>query len=64
MTEGHSDVHALVEDVTSCEDPRRGLAMLEEEITRCTVAGEPVPEDLVRLRRALMCEVTAESQGR
>ena len=59
-----SGFEAVFEKVEACDDPREGLVVVEEAITSLSADGRQVPEDLVRLRKALQTDLAAQSQGR
>ena len=64
-----SEVHAEFADLVSQmeqseDDPRRCYALVQERIRNYRQSGESVPEDLVRMERALMTECLSQSQGR
>lgn len=59
------DVADLVQQMEQSEDdPRRCYALVKERINSFKQQGRRVPDDLVRMERALMTECMAASQGR
>lgn len=59
------DVAELVRQMEQSEDdPRRCYALVKERINAFRNSGRHVPDDLVRMERALMTECMAASQGR
>ncbi|MFN0219903.1 MAG: hypothetical protein ACKVP4_13940 [Hyphomicrobium sp.] len=67
MTEqmGGGEIAELVQQMEQSEDdPRRCYALVRDRIAAFRQSGAHVPDDLVRLERALMTECMAQSQGR
>lgn len=62
---GASEMADLVQQMEQSEDdPRRCYAIVKERISEYRRMGYEVPEDLVRIEKALMVECMLESQGR
>ena len=67
MTEqmGGYEIAELVQQMEQSEDdPRRCYALVKQRISEYRQMGTTIPEDLVRIERALMVECMQESQGR
>ena len=67
MTEqmGSGGIADLVQQMEQSEDdPRRCYALVKQRISAFRQSGAKVPDDLVRMERALMTECMAQSQGR
>ncbi len=67
MTEqmGGGGIADLVQQMEQSEDdPRRCYALVKQRISAFRQSGAKVPDDLVRMERALMTECMAQSQGR
>ncbi len=67
MTEqmGGYEIAELVQQMEQSEDdPRRCYALVKQRISEYRQMGTTIPEDLVRMERALMVECMQESQGR
>ena len=64
-SEAHTEFADLVSQMEQSEDdPRRCYALVKERIRNYRQSGENVPDDLVRMERALMTECLSQSQGR
>lgn len=62
---GNHEIADLVEQMEqTADDPRRAYALVKQRIAQVRQMGAQVPDDLVRLERALLTECLAESQGR
>jgi hypothetical protein len=62
---GGGEIAELVQQMEQSEDdPRRCYALVKQRITEHRQMGHSVPEDLVRIERALMVECMQQSQGR
>lgn len=46
------------------DDPRRCYALVQERIKEYRQSGHSVPDDLMRIERALMVDCLSASQGR
>ncbi len=46
------------------DDPRRCYALVKQRISEYHQSGNSVPEELVRIERALMVDCLSASQGR
>lgn len=67
MTEqmGGYEIAELVQQMEQSEDdPRRCYALVKQRISEYRQMGSTIPDDLVRMERALMVECMQESQGR
>ena len=62
---GGGEIAELVQQMEQSEDdPRRCYALVKQRISEYRQMGNSVPDDLVRMERALMVECMQESQGR
>ena len=62
---GGGEIAELVQQMEQSEDdPRRCYALVKQRISHYHQMGTSIPEDLVRMERALMVECMLESQGR
>jgi hypothetical protein len=59
-----NDFEDVLARVDACDDPRQGLIVVEETVTKLSADGRQVPENLIRLWRALQRDLVAQSQGR
>lgn len=61
--EGNERIAALISRIEEQEDPREGFAICKQQIERLERAGDEVPEELVRVRKALETDLILESRG-
>lgn len=62
---GGGEIAELVQQMEQSEDdPRRCYALVKQRISEYRQMGTSIPDDLVRMERALMVECMQESQGR
>lgn len=54
----------LLVTIEQLDDPREAWGTVKRRIDDLRNAGRTVPEALIVAERQLMCELTAESQGR
>ncbi|PPC81717.1 MAG: hypothetical protein CTY31_13430 [Hyphomicrobium sp.] len=62
---GSGEIADLVHQMEQSEDdPRRCYALVKQRISEFRQSGYAIPDDLVRMERALMVECMQASQGR
>lgn len=61
--EGYEDIVSLIEEVEDQDDPREGLALIEQRMAAYKEAGDTVPVELVRVRKALETDLILQSRG-
>lgn len=65
MTEDvQAELKELNGQIDELDDPRECYALVHETIRKHEAAGEQVPDDLLRLEKAMEVECLCESQGR
>lgn len=64
VKKGADEIAVLLSQIEEQDDPREGFALVQQRMARYRDAGDEVPEELVRVHRALQTELILESQGR
>jgi len=64
MEEVQQELAELNGQIDATDDPREGYALVRQKIEQHREAGHTVPEELVRLEKAMQVECLSESQGR
>ncbi len=63
VEEGHAEIANLIEEIEDQDDPRDGLAMIQQRIAEYQEAGDAVPEELVRVHKAIETDLILQSRG-
>lgn len=62
--QAYGDINTLFRELEDLDDPRQGVARVQERMRQYREAGLKVPEELVRTERQLKTECALASQGR
>lgn len=61
--EGQDEIAVLIDQIEEHDDPRESFALVQEKMARYRARGDEVPEELLRVHKALQRDLIAESRG-